>query len=41
MINIASLRMGAVISPGATQLTAKDIKYRFEASEAVCIITEP
>ncbi len=39
-INIACLRMGAVISPGTTQLTAKDIKYRFEASEAVCIITD-
>ncbi|MGQ9557068.1 MAG: AMP-binding protein [Desulfurispora sp.] len=40
VINIACLRMGAVISPGTTQLTAKDIKYRFEASEAVCIITD-
>lgn len=39
-INIACLRMGAVISPGTTQLTAKDIKYRFEASDAVCIITD-
>jgi len=32
--------MGAVISPGTTQLTAKDIKYRFEASDAVCMITD-
>ncbi|MCL6611379.1 MAG: AMP-binding protein [Peptococcaceae bacterium] len=40
VINIACLRMGAVISPGTTQLTAKDIKYRFEASDAVCIITD-
>lgn len=40
VINIACLRMGAVISPGTTQLTAKDIKYRFEASEAVCIIND-
>jgi len=39
-INIACLRMGAVISPGTTQLTAKDIKYRFEASDAVCMITD-
>ncbi|MBE3588292.1 MAG: AMP-binding protein [Thermoanaerobacteraceae bacterium] len=38
--NLACLRMGAVISPGTTQLTAKDIKYRFEAAEAVCIITD-
>lgn len=40
VINIACLRMGAVISPGTTQLTSKDIKYRFEASDAVCIITD-
>lgn len=40
VLNIACLRMGAVISPGTTQLTAKDIKYRFDASEAVCIITD-
>ncbi|MFZ5632513.1 MAG: AMP-binding protein [Bacillota bacterium] len=39
-INVACLRMGAVISPGTTQLTAKDIKYRFEASDAVCVITD-
>jgi acetyl-CoA synthetase/medium-chain acyl-CoA synthetase len=40
VINIACLRMGAVISPGTTQLTSKDIKFRFEASDAVCIITD-
>ncbi|MHB8156595.1 MAG: AMP-binding protein [Desulfocucumaceae bacterium] len=40
VVNIACLRMGAIISPGTTQLTAKDIKYRFEASDAVCIITD-
>lgn len=40
VLNIACIRMGAVISPGTTQLTAKDIKYRFEASDAVCIITD-
>ncbi|MGE5576657.1 MAG: AMP-binding protein [Syntrophothermus sp.] len=39
-INLACLRLGAVISPGTTQLTSKDIKYRFDASEAVCIITD-
>jgi len=39
-INVACLRMGAVISPGTTQLTAKDLKYRFESSEAVCVITD-
>lgn len=40
VVNIACIRMGAVISPGTTQLTSKDIKYRLEASEAVCIITD-
>ncbi|MFZ5596087.1 MAG: AMP-binding protein [Bacillota bacterium] len=40
VVNIACLRMGAVISPGTTQLSAKDIKYRFESSGAVCIITD-
>ncbi|MCL6558935.1 MAG: AMP-binding protein, partial [Firmicutes bacterium] len=39
-INLACLRLGAVISPGTTQLTSKDIKFRFEASEATCIITD-
>ncbi|MCP3873998.1 MAG: AMP-binding protein [Desulfobacteraceae bacterium] len=36
----ASLRMGAVISPGTTQLTSKDISYRINASKAVCFITD-
>lgn len=40
VINIACLRMGAVISPGTTQLTAKDLKYRFDAADAVCVITD-
>ncbi|MBE3586398.1 AMP-binding protein [Desulfofundulus thermocisternus] len=39
-INLACLRMGAVVSPGTTQLTAKDIKYRLETAEAVCVITD-
>ncbi|WP_041283239.1 AMP-binding protein [Desulfofundulus kuznetsovii] len=39
-INLACLRLGAVISPGTTQLTAKDIKYRLETAEAVCVITD-
>jgi acetyl-CoA synthetase/medium-chain acyl-CoA synthetase len=39
-INLACLRLGAVISPGTTQLTSKDIKYRFEAAEATCIIAD-
>lgn len=40
VINIACLRMGAVISPGTTQLTAKDLKYRFDAADTVCVITD-
>lgn len=40
-INIACLRMGAVISPGTTQLTPKDLKYRFDSAEAVCVLTDP
>ncbi len=37
----ACIRMGAVISPGTTQLTAKDIKYRLTESGAVCVLTNP
>lgn len=36
----ACLRMGAVCSPGTTQLSPKDIDYRIEASQAVCFITD-
>lgn len=36
----ACLRMGAVASPGTTQLSAKDISYRINAAEAVCFITD-
>ncbi|QTA79000.1 Putative acetyl-coenzyme A synthetase (acetate--CoA ligase) [Desulfonema limicola] len=35
----ACIRMGAVISPGTTQLTAKDIKFRADKADAACIIT--
>ncbi|GAW94293.1 acetyl-coenzyme A synthetase [Calderihabitans maritimus] len=37
---LALLRIGAVVMPGTSQLTAKDIKYRFDASEGVAIITD-
>lgn len=40
VVNIACIRMGAIISPGVTQLTAKDLQFRFEASDAACIITD-
>jgi len=36
----ACLRMGAVISPGTTQLSPKDLKYRINAAQAVCVITD-
>jgi len=36
----ACLRMGAVVSPGTTQLSAKDIAYRVQSSNARCIITD-
>ena len=35
----ACIRMGAVIAPGTTQLTSKDIEYRANKAEAVCVIT--
>ena len=36
----ASLRMGAIISPGTTQLSAKDLSYRVNAANATCVITD-
>lgn len=36
----ACLRMGVVLSPGTTQLSAKDLAYRINMAEAACIITE-
>jgi len=36
----ASLRMGAVASPGTTQLSPKDIAYRVNAAKATCFITD-
>ena len=36
----ACLRMGAVCSPGTTQLSPKDIDYRIDAASAVCFITD-
>ena len=35
----ACIRMGVMIAPGTTQLTPKDLEYRANTSEAVCIIT--
>lgn len=36
----ASLRMGAIISPGTTQLSAKDVAYRINTAGATCVITD-
>ena len=36
----ACIRGGFVVSPGTTQLSAKDIAYRVNAASAVCIITD-
>ncbi len=36
----AGLRMGAVISPGTTQLSAKDISYRINAAKATCVVAD-
>ncbi|GBC62695.1 acyl-CoA synthetase [Desulfonema ishimotonii] len=35
----ACIRMGALLAPGTTQLTSKDLEFRANRSEAVCIIT--
>jgi len=36
----ASLRMGSILSPGTTQLSAKDLAYRINTSQATCVITD-
>lgn len=36
----AVLRMGAIISPGTTQLSSKDLEYRINAAGATCIVTD-
>ncbi|KLU61305.1 acetyl-coenzyme A synthetase [Peptococcaceae bacterium CEB3] len=39
-IFIGALRLGAVIAPGTTQLTAKDIQYRVQAAQAAAFISD-
>ncbi|XP_069066372.1 acyl-coenzyme A synthetase ACSM3, mitochondrial isoform X1 [Pleurodeles waltl] len=39
LINVACIRAGIVLIPATSQLTAKDIHYRLQASKAKCIIT--
>ncbi len=36
----ACLRMGAVAAPGTVQLSANDLQYRIQSSQAVCVITD-
>ncbi|MBV1907317.1 MAG: AMP-binding protein [Pseudomonadales bacterium] len=36
----ACIRMGAVVSPGTVQLSAKDLAYRINTSGATCIVTD-
>ena len=36
----ATLRMGAVISPGTVQLSEKDLEYRINAAAATCVVTD-
>ncbi|WP_373498133.1 AMP-binding protein [Desulfococcus sp.] len=37
----ACIRMGAVVSPGTTQLTPKDLAFRANKAESVCILANP
>ncbi|NWH85918.1 ACSM3 synthetase, partial [Aegithalos caudatus] len=39
LLNVACMRAGIVFIPGTSQLTAKDILYRLQASKAKCFIT--
>eukprot|EP00076_Gallus_gallus_P027118 XP_015150275.1 acyl-coenzyme A synthetase ACSM3, mitochondrial [Gallus gallus] len=39
LLSIACIRAGIVFIPGTSQLTAKDILYRLQASKAKCMIT--
>jgi len=41
IMTTACIRLGAVVSPGTTQLSAKDIAYRTNATSAVCVVTDP
>jgi len=41
IIFTACIRCGAMIAPGTTQLTSKDLAFRSNKSNAACIITNP
>ncbi|KAL8175466.1 UNVERIFIED_CONTAM: Acyl-coenzyme A synthetase acsm3, mitochondrial, partial [Gekko kuhli] len=40
LLNVACMRTGTVLIPGTTQLTARDILHRLQASQAKCVITD-
>ncbi|XP_062999600.1 acyl-coenzyme A synthetase ACSM4, mitochondrial-like [Elgaria multicarinata webbii] len=39
LLTVACIRTGIILIPGISQLTAKDIQYRLQASKAKCVIT--
>ncbi|KAK2533535.1 acyl-coenzyme A synthetase Acsm4 [Columba guinea] len=39
LVYVACMRTGIVVIPGISQLSAKDVLYRLQASKATCIIT--
>uniref|UniRef100_A0A8C3Q5H9 medium-chain acyl-CoA ligase n=1 Tax=Geospiza parvula TaxID=87175 RepID=A0A8C3Q5H9_GEOPR len=39
LVKVACMRAGIVIIPGTSQMSAKDILYRLQASKAACIVT--
>jgi acetyl-CoA synthetase/medium-chain acyl-CoA synthetase len=41
LASLGCFRLGAVVSPGTIQLSAKDIAHRIEAAGAACVITIP
>ncbi|NXX46570.1 ACSM3 synthetase, partial [Tricholaema leucomelas] len=40
LVSVACMRAGVVLIPGISQLSAKDILYRLQASGATCILTD-
>ncbi|XP_054848496.1 acyl-coenzyme A synthetase ACSM5, mitochondrial-like [Eublepharis macularius] len=38
LLNVACIRTGIVLIPGTSQLTAKDLLYRLQASKAKCVV---
>ncbi len=41
LTSLGCFRVGAVVSPGTIQLSAKDIAHRIQAAEATCVVTIP